>query len=166
MSRRELGLNNTFANSVDPDETAHDEPSNQHLHWLPFRSWFTTVSLLAAVDLYKCRDGRVYFRNSGLKDKLQPSRQNAETTSAVYQRWINVESTLIQLCVPTLNRRCSNVVCLLGMLSFRLMALQWAQNDPQSNKNIQTFYLALTFLNPKFLITKTRLFKYIENFTT
>ena len=26
----------SFANSVDPDETAHNEPSHQDLHCLPF----------------------------------------------------------------------------------------------------------------------------------
>ena len=26
---------NTYANSVDPDETAHNEPSHQDLHYLP-----------------------------------------------------------------------------------------------------------------------------------
>ena len=28
-----------FANSVDPDEMAHNEPSHQDLHYLPFCSW-------------------------------------------------------------------------------------------------------------------------------
>ena len=38
----------TFANSVDPDETAHYEPSHLDLHCLPFWFWITTVTLLAA----------------------------------------------------------------------------------------------------------------------
>ena len=57
----------TFANSVDQDETAQHEPSLLDLHCLPFCSWFTTVTRLAAVDVSKYRDGSVYFRNSGLK---------------------------------------------------------------------------------------------------
>ena len=29
-------VTDTFANSVDPDETAHNEPSHQHLHCILF----------------------------------------------------------------------------------------------------------------------------------
>ena len=56
-----------FANNVDPDEMAHDEASHQDLHCLPFCSWLTTNFLLGVMDVSKYRDGRVYFRNSGLK---------------------------------------------------------------------------------------------------
>ena len=57
----------TFANNVDPDEMAHDEPSHQDLHCLPFCSWLTTNFLLGVMDVSEYRDGRIYFRNSGLK---------------------------------------------------------------------------------------------------
>ena len=58
----------TFANSVDPDETAHHEPSHQDLHCLPFCSGFTTIqSTSVAMDVSKCTVGRAYFRNSGVK---------------------------------------------------------------------------------------------------
>ena len=43
----------TFENSVDPDETAHNELSQQDLHYLPFCSSFTTVIVLATTDLLK-----------------------------------------------------------------------------------------------------------------
>ena len=46
----------TFENSVDPDETAHNEPSHQDLQCLPFCSWFTTVIVLATIDLLKYWD--------------------------------------------------------------------------------------------------------------
>ena len=37
--------NNSFANSVGPNETAHDEPSHQDLHCLPyFRLLSATLS--------------------------------------------------------------------------------------------------------------------------
>ena len=55
------------ANSVAPDETAHNESSHQKPHCLPFCSWFPTVTFLAAVYVSKCWDERFYFRNSGLK---------------------------------------------------------------------------------------------------
>ena len=57
----------TFANSTDPAEMTNNKPSHQDLQHLLFCSWFTTVTLLAAMDVSKCWDGRVYFRNSGLK---------------------------------------------------------------------------------------------------
>ena len=34
--------NNVFANSVDPDETAHNEPSHQDIRCLPFCIGFST----------------------------------------------------------------------------------------------------------------------------
>ena len=54
----------TFENSVCQDETDQNESSNQGLHILPLCSRFT---LLAATDVSKHRDGRVYNRNSRLK---------------------------------------------------------------------------------------------------
>ena len=50
---------------------AHNEPSHQDLHCLPFWSWFTTVNLLAAIDVSKCRGERDYLRNSGFKEISQ-----------------------------------------------------------------------------------------------
>ena len=35
-------LTDFFANSVDPDETAHNEPSHLDQHCLPFWSGFTS----------------------------------------------------------------------------------------------------------------------------
>ena len=55
------------ANSVDPDETAHYEPSHQDPHCLQFyldvwlRPLFGTMELLT-----RFKDGRVLFRNSGM----------------------------------------------------------------------------------------------------
>ena len=55
----------TFANSVDPDETAHNEQSHQDLNcailllWL--KPWFATM------DVSKCIDGKVHVRNPGVK---------------------------------------------------------------------------------------------------
>ena len=42
----------TFANSVDPDETVHNEPSYLVLHRLPFSSRFTSVTLLATMGVF------------------------------------------------------------------------------------------------------------------
>ena len=52
----------TFANSVDQDETAHIEPSHLDLHYLPFCSWYTAVTILTARNVSKCWDGIVYFK--------------------------------------------------------------------------------------------------------
>ena len=65
----------TCANSVDPDKTAHNEPSHQDLHCLPFCLFFcllfcvliTLKPLFEAVDMSKFKDGRVHIRNSGVK---------------------------------------------------------------------------------------------------
>ena len=53
----------TFANSVDPDEMAHNEPSQQDLHCLPF--WL--ASPYETVDMSKFKAGRVHLRNLGVK---------------------------------------------------------------------------------------------------
>ena len=54
----------TFANSVDPDETARDEPSHLDLHYLPYVIDFLLKCLFATTDVSKFRDGRVHIRNS------------------------------------------------------------------------------------------------------
>ena len=46
----------TYANSVDPDETAHYEPSHQDLHYLPFFFYFWLTSLFAIVDTTEFRE--------------------------------------------------------------------------------------------------------------
>ena len=40
----------TFVNSVDPDETAHNEPSHQDLHCLPFYYLLLTETLFVTMD--------------------------------------------------------------------------------------------------------------------
>ena len=57
----------TCANSVDPDEIPHKEPSHQNLHCLPFHFDFRLKPLFASVDVSKFKDGRVHFRNLGVK---------------------------------------------------------------------------------------------------
>ena len=58
----------TCANSVDPDETARNGPSHQDLHYLPFGFFdYTLKPLFEAVDMSKFKDGRVHYRNSGMK---------------------------------------------------------------------------------------------------
>ena len=58
----------TCANSVDPDEMARDEPSHQDLYCLPFCFDFRqNKPLFASVDMSKLKEGRVHFRNSGMK---------------------------------------------------------------------------------------------------
>ena len=37
-------ITNTCANSVDPDETAHKEPSHLDLYCLPFCTWFMSYT--------------------------------------------------------------------------------------------------------------------------
>ena len=46
----------TFANSLDPGETTHNMASYLDLHCLSFCLWITTVTLIAAMDVSKCRD--------------------------------------------------------------------------------------------------------------
>ena len=58
----------TFANSVDPAETAHNEPSYQDLHDLPACSWFTPHNCYHfSSNWFVQMQGRVYFRNLGSK---------------------------------------------------------------------------------------------------
>ena len=57
----------TFANSVDPDEMAHYEPSHQDLHCLPFCFILWLISLVATMNVSKFKNGRVHFRNLGVK---------------------------------------------------------------------------------------------------
>ena len=56
-----------FANSADPDEMAHSKQPHQELHYLPLCYGFLTKALFATMDVSKLRDGRVHFRNSGMK---------------------------------------------------------------------------------------------------
>ena len=56
-----------LANSVDPDETAHNEPSYQDLHCLPFCFVFWLTSPFAIMDLSNCNDGKVHFISSEWK---------------------------------------------------------------------------------------------------
>ena len=57
----------TCANSVDPDETAHNEPSHQDLHCLPLSIGFWLATLFAIMDLSSFNDGNVHFINLGWK---------------------------------------------------------------------------------------------------
>ena len=45
----------TFANSIDPDEIVHYEPSHHNLQFYIF-----DMSLFATVDMCKFKDGRVH----------------------------------------------------------------------------------------------------------
>ena len=56
-----------FLNSVDPDETAHNEPSHQDLHCLAFYLMFWLRPLFETMILTRFKDGRDRFRNSGVK---------------------------------------------------------------------------------------------------
>ena len=53
----------TFANSVDPDETARNEPSHQDLHCLPFGFGFL---ITPHPQQWICPKSKIeeYFRNS------------------------------------------------------------------------------------------------------
>ena len=53
--------------SVDQDEMAHYEPSHQDPHCCHYAFDFTLKPLFEAVDMSKFKDGRVHFRNSGMK---------------------------------------------------------------------------------------------------
>ena len=55
--------NNCSANSVDPSETAHHEPSHQDLHCLPFCFDFGLRHLFGTMVLARFKDGRVHDRN-------------------------------------------------------------------------------------------------------
>ena len=69
------------ANSADPDEMAHYEPSHQDLHCLQnlplfchysvchlFSTFIYMMSLTEIVDTFKFIAGIVHFRNSGVKE--------------------------------------------------------------------------------------------------
>ena len=57
----------TCANSVDPDEMAHNELSHQDLHCSPFCLDFRLKQVFALVVMFKFKIGRVHFINSGMK---------------------------------------------------------------------------------------------------
>ena len=46
----------TYANSIDPDEMAHNEPSHQDLHCLPFCFDFSLTSIFATMDTSQFND--------------------------------------------------------------------------------------------------------------
>ena len=50
---------NTFANSVGPDETSHNEPSHPDLHCLPFSFVYVLTTLSLLMDMSKSKDERV-----------------------------------------------------------------------------------------------------------
>ena len=60
----------TFANNVDPDGTAHNQPSHLDLHCLPFCFFFFLLFffffflkfLFSIMDVSKSRGGRVLFQ--------------------------------------------------------------------------------------------------------
>ena len=62
-----LTKTDTCPNSVDPDEMAHNKPSRQNLHCLPFCFFFCFVlffyfqlkPLFAQVDMLKFKNGRM-----------------------------------------------------------------------------------------------------------
>ena len=53
----------TFVNSVDPDETARNEPSHQELHCLPLYFGFWLAPPFATVDMSKFKACRENFRS-------------------------------------------------------------------------------------------------------
>ena len=57
----------TFAISVDPDETACYEPSRQDLHCLSFCFIFWLISPSEVIDVPKSKDSKVHSENSGMK---------------------------------------------------------------------------------------------------
>ena len=57
----------SYANSVDPDEMAHNEPSDWYLHCLHSVFDARLKTLFASVDMPKFQDGRVHSRNTGMK---------------------------------------------------------------------------------------------------
>ena len=48
----------TIANSVDPDETARDEPSHQDLHCLSFEFGILNATVICTDDMAKIKDRR------------------------------------------------------------------------------------------------------------
>ena len=64
------------AKSVDPDETAHNEPSHQDLHCLPFCFVFWLTFKYVKMDMSKFIEEKVHFINSWWKELiLRPIRQ-------------------------------------------------------------------------------------------
>ena len=56
-----------YPNSVDPDETAHNELSQQDPHCLQFYFNFWLGPLSGTMVLTRFKDGSVYLRNLGMK---------------------------------------------------------------------------------------------------
>ena len=59
--------NKSFENSADPDEMAHNEPSHQDLHCSAVCLDFRLRPLFGTMVLTRFKDGRVHFRDTGLK---------------------------------------------------------------------------------------------------
>ena len=71
----------TCANSVDPDETAHNEPSHQDPHCLSSFFFFFFIlgrSSFVSVSMYIFNDARVHIRNSGAQG-LKKDKKDIDT---------------------------------------------------------------------------------------
>ena len=106
---------NSFANKVDPDETARNEPSHLDLHCLPlcwFGYMYSWLSLLAIMKLSKFKVRRAHFKNLGMKGlalnaitvltfnmKNYVSKKNEARIISLlvvvcyFRRWSNIKST-------------------------------------------------------------------------
>ena len=93
---------NVFANSVDPDETAHNEPSHQDLHCLPFCFDFWLRPLFRTMVRIRFKDGRVHFRNSGMKGLELAKNRNLKCTSRVTIKSIKVAEVDLDWIYETL----------------------------------------------------------------
>ena len=81
----------TFANGVDPDETARNEPSHLDLHCFAILLLiFWLKSLFATMDATKFRYGRVHFINSAVKGLIIFSSSTVTVVFRSYgpNRWI------------------------------------------------------------------------------
>ena len=76
----------TCANSVDPDETAHNEPSHQDLHCLTFRFDFWLTFLQMYLQLWTGLYGNVHFISSGRKRLTHLEPQEAFLFKVVVQQ--------------------------------------------------------------------------------
>ena len=148
----------SFANTVDPDETARDEPSHKDLHCLPFYYWFLTEPLFATTGVYKFRDGSAHLRNSGMKRLAYSELFKENLYSFKGDGSVNFVFGSNWKVVCSKRKECASLIK--PLLHFGRKAGLNGQILMLTSRVKSLLICGVYF------ITKTRLFKYTENFTT
>ena len=90
-----IDLNKYYANSVYPDETAHNEPSNQELHYLPFWYRFLTENPIYKNGCFQIQGWKSQFKIiSGGRVTMPLCHWSWYVTSRIRaERWTSIRYT-------------------------------------------------------------------------